>query len=323
VRLKLFEQLVLAVWLQSGLFGLAASPAQAQTTSRIALATPSPTTARFEQCMTGGDLSGNPMAQRVAVCLRRLGYVNNASTQTAAYNCVRGEIVDVPCLNEAFKPLGTPTPSPTKAPPQPTTPPTAPATPTASTAPTATTAPTPTPTPTPTPSPTPTPTPTPWFPPTGGELVAGGAAALLIVAVIVIVVILLTRHPNGEHKVPALTITRPKDGTIAVAGRPVVFTAKTMQPHLDAKISWSVTTRPEVRGVGATFSYTFDVTGVEQVVAHLNDLPLDDVIVYVFKTPSGGSTVADLLEAEPPPVARSASSFVRYGVHATTIGRAS
>jgi hypothetical protein len=123
---------------------------------------------------------------------------------------------------------------------------------------------------------------------------------------------------------PVLSITQPKDLTIAVAGRPTVFTAQTIPPHLAAKITWSVTNRPDLSGVGETFSPKFDVTGVEQVVAKLKDVGLaQDVIVYVFKTPSGGSTMADLLEAEPAPVARSVSSFVRYGTHPTTIGRAS
>ena len=120
----------------------------------------------------------------------------------------------------------------------------------------------------------------------------------------------------------ALTIVRPVDGTIAIAGRPVSFTAQTDPPNLAAKITWEVTGRPDIRGVGPNFAHTFAATGAEQIVARLPDITLAcDVIVYVFRTPTGGSTAADLLQAEPP-VMR-ATAFTRYGARASRIGRAS
>lgn len=121
-----------------------------------------------------------------------------------------------------------------------------------------------------------------------------------------------------------LTITGPADATIAISGRPVVFMAVTDPPNLATKVAWTVTGQPAASGHGGSFTHTFGETGVEQVVARIADAALAcDVIVYVFATPSGGSTVADLLQATPPPNPRSAESFVRYGTHASAIGRAS
>lgn len=121
-----------------------------------------------------------------------------------------------------------------------------------------------------------------------------------------------------------LTIAAPADGSIAVAGTPVTFTAQTDPPSLATKLTWSVTTQPNVHGIGPAFMHTFAATGVEQVVARLADGTLVcDVIVYVFKTPSGGSTLTDVLHAEPPPVARAAAAFTRYGTSASAPGRAS
>ncbi|HTD38814.1 MAG TPA: hypothetical protein VK669_14990 [Candidatus Limnocylindrales bacterium] len=114
-----------------------------------------------------------------------------------------------------------------------------------------------------------------------------------------------------------LEITTPRDASIAVAGKPVVFTARTTPPQLASRVRWSVSTQPGepgANGIGASFAYTFAATGVEQVVAHLDDDGLTcDVIVYVFKTQSGGSTLADLLHADPPPVARAVASLRRWG----------
>ena len=104
----------------------------------------------------------------------------------------------------------------------------------------------------------------------------------------------------------------------------MTFTAQTDPPSLASKIAWSVTAQPNVHGIGPSFTHTFAATGVEQVVARLGDDALAcDVIVYVFKTPSGGSTFADVLRAEPPPVARTAASFTRYGTSASAPGKAS
>jgi hypothetical protein len=123
-----------------------------------------------------------------------------------------------------------------------------------------------------------------------------------------------SRKDEMQHQ---LEIAAPRDESIAVAGRPVTFTARTTPPQLASRVRWSVATQPGepgANGAGATFAYTFGATGVEQVVAHLDDDGLTcDVIVYVFKTQTGGSTLADLLRADPPPVARDASSLRRWG----------
>jgi hypothetical protein len=79
-----------------------------------------------------------------------------------------------------------------------------------------------------------------------------------------------------------------------------------------------------VHGIGPSFVHTFAATGVEQVVARLGDGALAcDVIVYAFKTPSGGSTLNDLLHAERPPVPRRADAFTRYGTSASAPEKAS
>ncbi len=188
--------------------------------------------------------------------------------------------------------------------------------------------PTPLPPPPPSPSPAPEPTATPappLFPidaPTTALAVGGLGAALAGIGGAVL--IRNRRKQKDEPQMHRLAIAAPGDGSIAVAGSPVTFTAQTEPPSLASKIAWSVTTQPNVHGIGPTFTHTFAATGVEQVVARLGDDALAcDAIVYVFKTPSGGSTFADLLRAEPPPVARSAASFTRYGTRASAPGKAS
>jgi hypothetical protein len=132
------------------------------------------------------------------------------------------------------------------------------------------------------------------------------------------VLVLRRRTSNRKDEMQhQLEIAAPRDESIAVAGRPVTFTARTTPPQLASRVRWSVSTQPGepgASGAGAAFTYTFGATGVEQVVAHLDDDGLTcDVIVYVFKTRTGGSTLADLLQAEPPPVARDAASLRRWG----------
>jgi hypothetical protein len=136
--------------------------------------------------------------------------------------------------------------------------------------------------------------------------------------------IIIYRRRKGRQQMLQLTILGPANGSIAVAGAAVRFTAQTDPKQLAAKIIWSVADRPEVHGSGATFEPTFRVTGVERIVAQIPDLGLAcDTIVYVFKTPSGGSTAADILRAEPPPVAREVAVQPQYGSHASVMGRAS
>jgi hypothetical protein len=147
------------------------------------------------------------------------------------------------------------------------------------------------------------------------SLIAVGTA--VAGALIVLVVVRARARRRKERIMHKLEIVTPIDGGIAVAGRPVTFTARTDPPQLASRVRWSVSTQPGepgASGVGASFAYTFGVTGVEQVVAHLDDDGLTcDVIVYVFKTRSGGSTLAELLQADPPPVARTVESLRRWG----------
>jgi hypothetical protein len=139
------------------------------------------------------------------------------------------------------------------------------------------------------------------------------------------VLLILYLRWKGRPRMLQLTIVTPGNGTIAVAGTPVVFNARTDPAQLAAKISWTVTNHPEAHGAGPTFAHTFAATGVEQVVARLPVAGLVcDAIVYVFKTPSGGSTAADIAQAEPPPPgARGVEAFTAYGPQASAIGRAS
>ena len=155
-------------------------------------------------------------------------------------------------------------------------------------------------------------------------LALSALGAALVTIGVVMLVRTRTKHKKDRPQMHRLTIAGPGDGSIAVAGTPVTFTAQTDPPSLASKITWSVTTQPNVHGIGQAFAHTFAATGVEQVIARLGDDALAcDVIVYVFKTPSGGSTLDDVLHAERPPVARSAASFTRYGASASAPGKAS
>jgi hypothetical protein len=157
----------------------------------------------------------------------------------------------------------------------------------------------------------------PW--PAAAAIVAGLAG----LGAIVFVQLRRMRRP----KMRSLAIVTPLEASIAVAGRPVTFAAVTQPPELAANVRWSVETQPgapDAHGIGPSFTYTFAETGVEQVVARLDGAGLAcDVVVYLFKTPTGGSTLADLLRSEPPKISRSVESLRRYGASAVEPGRAS
>ena len=66
------------------------------------------------------------------------------------------------------------------------------------------------------------------------------------------------------------------------------------------------------------------MAGDNAAVARLDGVGLAcDLVVYIFKTPTGGSTLADLLRSEPPKVARSVETLRRWGASAVEPGRAS
>src|SRR5579884_172545 len=121
-------------------------------------------------------------------------------------------------------------------------------------------------------------------------------------------------EPQHNAKPPSLDILAPLDRSIVIAGHAVTFAAKAEPPDLAASIRWVVESQPAIPPkIGPTFTVTFDTTGVEQVVARVDHAGLAcDAIVYVFKTPEGGSTLADLLRSEPPPIARDVTAFRRY-----------
>jgi hypothetical protein len=237
-----------------------------------------------------------------------------------------------PAATPSPNPTGPPTAEPTASP-QPTAAPTPTTEPTPAPTPTAqpTSQPTPPPSATPTPSPTSTPvavvTPSPPFADPGLPLwpLVAAAAALLLAALggFGLVRAARRRPPQKEPQMHSLQITGPPEGSIVVAG-PVTFIARTDPPASAARVRWSIPTQPGAHGEGPAFTHTFDATGVEQVVARLDDDGLTcDVLVYVFKTRTGGSTLADLVRSEPPPVARNAASLRRWGISAFAPGSAS
>jgi hypothetical protein len=203
----------------------------------------------------------------------------------------------------------------------PTPPPSTTPSPTPTPTPTASPTPTPTPTPTATPTPTPKPTPLPATPspiptPPSGGTVPDWLAVIIAVASGLIGLILgfILKRPkpipfvlkrpkqildpaddtgaqsgtvldHQEHSTsPSLRIDEPRDHSIAIAGQPVLFHASTNPPNLAATIRWSVETQPAMPcGIGPSCKAQFDDTGVQQVVARLDQQGLArDVIVYVF-----------------------------------------
>ncbi len=110
----------------------------------------------------------------------------------------------------------------------------------------------------------------------------------------------------------ALEIQGPEDGSILIADRDVTFTAAVDRAERANEVVWTLASRPGLpMKVGASFSMRPAATGVEQVIASIDGLTAG-VIVYVFKTPGGTGTVADLMQSEPPASMRSVASFTRY-----------
>lgn len=276
-----------------------------------------------------------------------------ASAQTPGAVAPRIQIA-TPRRSPTASPTARPTPVPTATPSRaPTSTPSPAPTATPSAAPTATPTHVPTATPSPAASraaggsprtpvpaatPSPAPTATPSSAPSGGDSAGGPAIAVFVALIaaavavgavfagVLAVLVVRRRRLHRKDEMHHVEITAPRDASIAVAGKPVLFSARTDPPQLASRVRWSVSTQPGepgASGVGASFSYTFAATGVEQVVAHLDDDGLTcDVVVYVFKT-RGGSTLADLLHAEPPPVARAPESLRRWGTSASTARAAS
>jgi hypothetical protein len=311
---------VLGSVLASGIAEAQTGPTYAQTGPTYAQTGAITTYAQFLRCES--VTKGTP-ASKVQSCA---GHVAAPLGATIS-GCVDSDTPLASCVRTAFaNQSSTPTPTDTPTP-----------TPTPTFTPTPTPTPSPTPTPTPTPmdpgSPTPVPTdppstpiptatPQPWIQQTFGSsgIVTAGIAGV----VALLIGILLGRKrlspvPDDEHEpktnAPTLRIDAPAEGSIVIAKREIVFAAHADPPELAARIRWTVETRPELPpSVGPSFHMTFTETGVEQIVARLDEHGLAcDVVVYVFKTPGGGSTIADLMRSERPSRARDVGTLHRYG----------
>ena len=138
---------------------------------------------------------------------------------------------------------------------------------------------------------------------------ASGGAALLIIGV------LFPRLKRRRERTAAgVRIVSPADLSIQVCGRNVVFTAQTSPPGRESEIRWEVPLeqfQTVSSGSGPVFTTSWSETGVKQVVARLGAVA-DDVILYAFKTPSGGATRADILASAPPQLPRRPSEYTWY-----------
>jgi hypothetical protein len=128
----------------------------------------------------------------------------------------------------------------------------------------------------------------------------------------------LSRRKRGDDRVNSLEITTPRSGSIAIAGRTVTFTAAVNGGEPANHAVWSLTGEPGIAATGATFSTEWTGTGVHQVVASVDGLTCA-VIVYVFETPDGTGTIADLMQAKPPLAPRSVESFPQYPTRAVRV----
>ncbi len=241
------------------------------------------------------------------------------------YACI--DLIPAAVFSAAIPPAQAPpvvTPSPTVVPAQPTTVVTTPSTEDTSGAPSAEPSTLPTAAPA---TPVPTSPPSPWY-----KAIVTPPYLFVVIAIIITAVVwrlrllLPPRCPKCSKKEPhvhSLTITGPADASIAIAGRATLFSAEVEPPQLAAKIRWSIATQSgtsQTLGNGRNFSYVFGATGVEQVLAHLDDDGLTcGVVVYVFKTPAGGSTLADLLRSEPPPTPRSVAALEHWARSASKL----
>lgn len=123
-------------------------------------------------------------------------------------------------------------------------------------------------------------------------------------------------HQTNERKrmAPGVSIVTPDDLCIQVCNREVTFTARTSPPGHESEITWEVTPgqfQTKATGGGPVFTTSWTETGVKQVIARHKD-KADDLILFVFRTPSGGATLGDILESAPPPVSRRPGDYHWY-----------
>jgi hypothetical protein len=93
---------------------------------------------------------------------------------------------------------------------------------------------------------------------------------------------------------------------------PISLSSNAVPPERADEVSWSITApdnREIASGSGAQFTFVGTATGVYHVVARL-DNAADDLLLFLFKTPSGGTTMTDLLESEAPVTPRDPTGYV-------------
>ncbi|HMD02727.1 MAG TPA: hypothetical protein VKG44_07145 [Candidatus Baltobacteraceae bacterium] len=118
---------------------------------------------------------------------------------------------------------------------------------------------------------------------------------------------------DDDHHLPAgVRIATPQDFSVHPSGGPVALTANAVPPARAASVSWTVTSpdnRVIASGTGGQFAFTATATGVYHIVARL-DRAADDLLLFIYETPTGGAGLADLLGAQPPPFPREPTGFV-------------
>ena len=118
---------------------------------------------------------------------------------------------------------------------------------------------------------------------------------------------------DGEGRLPpGVRIATPNDFSVHACDSPITLSANVVPPDRAGDLVWTIVSpenRTVAQGIGAQFTFTATFTGVYHVVARL-DKAADDLLLFVYKTPSGGTRLTDLLVAEPPPFPREPTSFV-------------
>lgn len=127
----------------------------------------------------------------------------------------------------------------------------------------------------------------------------------------------LLRKKTKENSNVKVMITNPRDRSMFPCGDSITLLAQTMPPGREHEISWEVPMEQQQSvhsGSGGTFSVSWNATGVKQVIARI-DQSADDVLLFLYKTPTGKLTVRDILQCDPPVIQRDASAYHHYRKH--------
>jgi hypothetical protein len=118
---------------------------------------------------------------------------------------------------------------------------------------------------------------------------------------------------EGDGTLPlGVRIATPNDFSIHACDSPITLSANVVPPERASDLTWTIVSpenRTIAQGVGAQFSFSPNFTGVYHVVARLGKTA-DDLLIFAYRTPSGGTRLTDLLQADPPPFPREPTSFV-------------